>query len=162
MHAPTLAFIIAFTAASNTVNAEPTIQRELAKIGEDIAAKHCGNAARKSVERVQNQFDKNLLDERLTIQCKDLVFIKYRAMGRNPPLEMFESLQLTGRHALLPPAINIGALVKDVQAFGGVPLESTPERLVFLLNDVGPDEQTATFLFKSNRVSSITWVWGIN
>jgi hypothetical protein len=162
MRAPTLTLIIIIATTSNTVDAEPTIQRALAKIGEDIATKHCGSEARKSIQRVQNQFDKKLLDERVTIHCKNLVFVKYRAMGRTPPHEMFESLQLTGPHALLPPAISIGALVKDVHAFGGVPLESTPEKLVYLLNDAGPDDQTATFLFKSNRVSSITWVWGIN
>ncbi len=151
--------ILLFSIAAQSANAQPTIQHTLYRLGVEIAANPCDTQARKTVKQVQNQFEEKILDERVTIRCKNLALVKYRAKSHIPPHEILESLSLNAPHAKLPKEVAPGATRGEVLAFAGNPLESTPDTLQYLLNDEGPDQQTVVFKFTRGRLASVAWSW---
>lgn len=151
--------MLLFSIVALAATDEPTIQRALAKIGVEIAASNCGTQARRTVKKVKNRFDDRILDERVTIRCKSLVLVTYRAKSHTPPHEILESLSLTGRHSKLPKEISPGATREEVLAFAERPMEKAPDALVYLLNDEGPDQQTAMFKFAKGKLITIVWSW---
>lgn len=138
---------------------QPVVQHGLAKIGQEIATEHCGAKAKVSRQAVKNRFDEPVLDQRETIRCKNLVVVVYRASIQSPPLEILEWLTVRGAHTKLPKPITPGATRSEVLAFAGKPMQSDRTSLVYLLNDEGPDQHTATFKFSGSKLVSITWWW---
>ena len=137
----------------------PPVQYELAKVGDEVAALHCGPKAKRIRQWVRNRHDETIQDQRETIQCKNLVLVIYHATIYKPPLKLLESLTLRGAHPKLPKAISPGATRNAVLAYAGTPMTANQASLVYLLNDEGPDQHTATFNFANGKLTSITWWW---
>lgn len=135
------------------------VQHSLARIGQEIATEHCGAKAKVSRQPVKNRFDEPVLDQRETVRCKNLVLVVYRASIQSPPLEILEWLTVHGAHTKLPKPITPGATRSEVLAFAGKPTQTDRTSLVYLLNDEGPDQHTATFKFAGRRLVSVTWWW---
>lgn len=135
------------------------VQRDLVRIGDEIAQEHCGAKALRSMKQVKNTFDEAIMDQRETIRCNGLVLVIYHATVHKPPLQIHESLTLHGPHAKLPKPITPGATREEVLAYAGKPVQAVPAEIEYVLNDEGPDRQTATFRFSGKRLTSVTWWW---
>jgi hypothetical protein len=138
---------------------QSAVQHNLAKIGREIATEHCGPRAKVNRQPVKNRYDEPVLDHRETIRCKNLSLVAYRASIYSPPLPILEWLTLHGGHTKLPKPITPGATRSEVLAFAGKPMQSDRASLVYLLNDEGPDQHTATFKFANQKLVSVTWRW---
>lgn len=154
-----LMLIHAAIASSAANEPTPIVQRNLSKIGYDIAAKPCGANAQRSRQRVKNRFDEKVIDQRETIRCGHLVLVVYHAAYFKPPRRILESLILQSAHTRLPKAISPGATRDEVLAYAGGPMQVTPTSIVYLVNNEGPDQETATFHFENGKLVSISWWW---
>lgn len=161
MRLPLLVLGLVFAAGASAAMQESVseTQRTLAKIGYDIAAKPCDGKAQRSRQRVQNRFDELVMDQRETIRCGKLVLVVYYAAYYKPPRRMLERLVLQGAHSSMPRQISPGATRDEVLAYAGKPSSMSPTTFVYLLNDEGPDQETAVFEFSNGKVVSIAWWW---
>ena len=148
-----------YSASAASMEPAPDVQHDLAKIGNEIAAAHCGVKAKRTKQQVKNLFEESVADYRETIQCKGLVLVVYHANIYKPPHQILESLTLRGAHAMLPALVSPGSTREAVLTYAGKPMQASPISIVYLLANEGPDQHTAMFTFANGKLTSIAWRW---